>query len=144
MPRKVLRTLKKGKLSSGFKKEWFGKAYNKKIEEIWKWETICTKCISVFRTLRQRGRTLFIPFRLRDNIPRRKDTRGQVLKNVVLIRISVGIVQILSFINSKAFPSKSNIFLLGGRFPPLSLRGKHLCLRASHGRNKIFWIQDWF
>ena len=70
------------------------------------------------------GRRLFIPSRLRDDIPRRKDTkesvdkngifRGQVLKNVVLIRILVGIFQILSIINSKAFPSKSNIFLLGG------------------------------
>ena len=84
--------------------------------------------ISVFGTLRQGGQRLFTPSRMRDDIPRRKDTtesvnkngifRGQVLKNVVLTRILVGMYQILSIINSKAFPSKSNIFLLGGAVAP--------------------------
>ena len=77
--------------------------------------------ISIFGTLRQGGRRLFFAFRLPDDIPRRKDTResydnnnifrGQVLKNIVLIKILVGIFQILSLVNIKAFPSKSNIFL---------------------------------
>ena len=96
-----------------------------------------TYSISIFETLSQRGED-FIPSRLRDNISRRKDTfkifenkdtfGGQALKNVVFIKILDGIFQILTILDTKHFPSKPSIFLIGRRSPPLSHGGKGLCL----------------
>ena len=87
--------------------------------------------ISVFETLSQRGED-FIPSRLQDYISRRKDTfkifenkdtfGGQALKNVVFIKILDGIFKILTILDTKHFPSKPNIFLIGRRSPPLSER----------------------
>ena len=89
---------------------------------------------------------------MRDNIPRRKDTfeifenkdtfRGQALKNVVFIKILDGIFQILTILDTKHFPSKPNIFLIGRGLPPLSHWGKRLLCLTDNGLYGFYFRID--